>query len=173
MPLYYGLKRAIRNKDERDKVIDKLIALRNRLDAHLPPKDADQNLLLATWNIRDFDKENRRGFGKRSPESFYYIAEIISRFDFITVQEINGIALLVDSAIKISPPPLDLYVGLVKPPTKANPFLVFTERLFDTRRIMDDPALDRAVVYGVAAFLHEFFQIAVTQRIGNVPPYTL
>ncbi len=89
MPFYYGLKRSIRNKEARDKVIDKLLALRNRLDANLPPKDADQNLLLGTWNIRDFDKANRRGFGKRLPESLYYIAEIISRFDFVAVQEVN------------------------------------------------------------------------------------
>ena len=89
MPFYYGLKRSIRNKEARDRVIDKLLALRNRLDASLPPKDADENLLLGTWNIRDFDKANRRGFGDRLPESLYYIAEIISRFDFVAVQEVN------------------------------------------------------------------------------------
>jgi hypothetical protein len=60
-----------------------------RTNKHIPPKDADQNLLLATWNIRDFDKRNRRGFGPRLPESHFYIAEVISRFDFVAVQEVN------------------------------------------------------------------------------------
>ncbi len=89
MPYYYHLRRKVRNKEERRRVIDKLVSLRGRLDRALPGKDADNNLLLATWNIRDFDKANRRGFGPRLPESFFYIAEIISRFDFVAVQEVN------------------------------------------------------------------------------------
>ena len=59
MPYYYHLRRRVRNKEERKRVIDKLVTLRKRLDRALPPKDADQNLLLATWNIRDFDKNCR------------------------------------------------------------------------------------------------------------------
>ncbi len=55
----------------------------------IPDKDAENNLLLATWNIRDLGKSNRRGYGKRLPETHYYIAEVISRFDFVAVQEVN------------------------------------------------------------------------------------
>ena len=51
--------------------------------------------------------------------------------------------------------------------------LVFTERFFYARCIMDDPTLDGAVVYGVTALLHEFLQVAIAERIGNVPPHTL
>lgn len=76
---------AARQKD----VADNLIKLSQRLDKTIPSKDADQNLLLSTWNIRDFGKRNNRGFGPRLPESLFYIAEIISRFDFIAVQEVN------------------------------------------------------------------------------------
>lgn len=89
MPYYYKLRRSIRNETERDLVIDKLMSLRRSLDRHIPLKDADNNLLLATWNIRDFDKQNRRGFGRRLPETHFYIAEIISRFDFVAIQEVN------------------------------------------------------------------------------------
>jgi endonuclease/exonuclease/phosphatase family metal-dependent hydrolase len=46
------------------------------------------SFLLATWNIRDFDS-NKFGHGKRLRESFYYIAEIISHFDLVAVQEVN------------------------------------------------------------------------------------
>ncbi len=44
---------------------------------------------MSTWNIRDFDKVSRRGFGKRLPETLFYIAEVISRFDLVAVQEVN------------------------------------------------------------------------------------
>lgn len=55
----------------------------------MPDKDAEHNLLLATWNIRDLGKTNRRGFGSRLPEMHFYIAEVLSRFDFVAVQEVN------------------------------------------------------------------------------------
>lgn len=86
---YYKLRYEFKDKVERNRVIDNLVALRDQLDRDIPDKDADNNLLLATWNIRDFDKKNRRGFGKRMPESLFYIAEVISRFDFVAVQEVN------------------------------------------------------------------------------------
>lgn len=89
MPFYNQLKYDFRNKKKRDYVVDKLIKLKNQSKAEIPDKDADENLLLATWNIRDFDKRNRRGFGKRTIESLYFIAEIISSFDIVAVQEVN------------------------------------------------------------------------------------
>jgi hypothetical protein len=56
--------------------------------APLRARKSDGSLLLATWNIRDFDS-NKFGFGPRLPETFYYIAEIISCFDLVAVQEVN------------------------------------------------------------------------------------
>lgn len=75
--------------DRQKDVAAKLLKLAQRLDQTIPAKDAEQNLLLATWNIRDFGKRDNRGFGPRLPESLFYIAEIISRFDFVAVQEVN------------------------------------------------------------------------------------
>lgn len=86
---YYLLKSKFRKESERARVVQNLLALRAQLEASVPDKDADQNLLLATWNIRDFGKTNRRGYGERQPETHFYIAEILSHFDFIAVQEIN------------------------------------------------------------------------------------
>lgn len=48
----------------------------------------DNNLLLATWNIRDFDS-NKYEWGPRLEETFYYLAEMISAFDFVAIQEVN------------------------------------------------------------------------------------
>ncbi|MDH3753482.1 MAG: endonuclease/exonuclease/phosphatase family protein [Acidimicrobiia bacterium] len=86
---YYRLRQRFRNADDRARVIDRLLALRGSLERTVPPKDADDNLLVATWNIRDLAKTNRRGYGKRLPESHFYIAEVLSAFDFIAVQEVN------------------------------------------------------------------------------------
>lgn len=83
--LYYRLKylpAAIRSR-----AVDSLKRLRSQMDAEVPVKDSENHLLLATWNIRDLTKTRSR----RLDESLYYIAEIISRFDFVAVQEVNGL----------------------------------------------------------------------------------
>lgn len=86
--IYAGLRRAFGDDDDAAKrCADRLIKLRTAL-APLRDRKSDSRLLLATWNIRDFDS-NKFGFGPRLPESFYYIAEIISCFDLVAVQEVN------------------------------------------------------------------------------------
>ena len=80
MPYYAPIKR-VKDKDERDRIAERLLVLRNQLDRQIPQKTATETLLLATWNIREFG-DNRRA------ESIHFIAEIISRFDLVAVQEI-------------------------------------------------------------------------------------
>jgi len=80
MPAYSSIKR-IRNETERTRVIDRLLTLRRQLDRDIPAKTATDTLLLATWNIRDFADN-------RSSESLHYLAEIVSRFDLVAVQEV-------------------------------------------------------------------------------------
>ena len=87
MPRYYVIKRW-RDDAARRRVIERLLALRRQLHQEIAPHRSDRTLLLATWNIRDFDS-NKFGHGKRLPEAFHYIAEIISAFDLVAVQEIN------------------------------------------------------------------------------------
>jgi endonuclease/exonuclease/phosphatase family metal-dependent hydrolase len=79
----------IRNENDRKRTVKNLMQLRHQLDRSVPPKNIEDNLLLATFNIRDLGKRNRRGWGKRLPESWFYLAEVISRFDFVAVQEVN------------------------------------------------------------------------------------
>jgi len=54
--------------------------------ASIPPRDLRDTLLIATWNIREFD--SGKG-GQRLQESIYYIAEIIDQFDLVAVQEVR------------------------------------------------------------------------------------
>ena len=82
MPYYYPIK-AIRDKETRLRLIDRLLLLREQLDEQIPPKTESKTMLIATWNIREFGNN-------RSIESFYYIAEILSRFDLIAIQEVSG-----------------------------------------------------------------------------------
>ena len=69
----YDLLKSQFSEKDRPRVVRNLEALRAQLSDSLPPKDAEDHFLLATWNIRDFAKKNRRGFGERLPESFFYI----------------------------------------------------------------------------------------------------
>ena len=80
MPSYTSIKR-IKDPLEKNRVVDKLLLLRSQLDRQVPAKTATDTLLLATWNIRSFG-DNRRA------ESLHYIAEIVSRFDLVAVQEV-------------------------------------------------------------------------------------
>ena len=76
-------------KTELRRTVGGLERLREQLEA-IPAKDSEENLLLATWNIRDLGKpDGGWGYGERLPESYFYIAEILSRFDFVAVQEVN------------------------------------------------------------------------------------
>lgn len=85
----YSRLKWLKPEAERKRIVRNLTALRKQLDEEVPPKDQEAELLLATWNLRDFAKDNRRGWGERFPESHFYIAEVLSRFDFVAVQEIN------------------------------------------------------------------------------------
>lgn len=83
--LYTGIKQ-IKDAAMRQRTIDNLIALRAQLDREIPEKTARNSLLLATWNIRAFGKDSR------TKESLYYIAEILSRFDLIAIQEVRDVS---------------------------------------------------------------------------------
>lgn len=63
-----------------------LLRLRTELDIAIPTKTIDPTLLLATWNIREFGGTKSGG---REDEPLFYIAEIISHFDMVAVQEIR------------------------------------------------------------------------------------
>ncbi len=93
MPYYYPLKK-IRDKEERFRTIDKILSLRAQLNREIPAKTSAETLLLATWNIREFG-DNRR------IESLYYIAEIISRFDLIAIQEVASNLKGLESLMKL------------------------------------------------------------------------
>ena len=86
---YAGLRRdfAAAAPGTLERCVDRLLAMRARL-APIRARKNDGSLLLATWNIRDFDS-NKFGWGPRMPETYYYLAEMISCFDLVAIQEVN------------------------------------------------------------------------------------
>ncbi len=85
---YANLRRLMRDDPvAAERCANRLLAMRNSLKS-LRNRKSEGSLLLATWNVRDFDS-NRFGQGPRLSETFYYIAEIISCFDLVAVQEVN------------------------------------------------------------------------------------
>ena len=72
----------------KQRAIDRLIDLRGALYKEVKSKRDEGSILLASWNLRDFD-DNKFGHGPRLDESYLYIAEIISAFDLIALQEVN------------------------------------------------------------------------------------
>jgi endonuclease/exonuclease/phosphatase family metal-dependent hydrolase len=87
MPRYYLMKADLKPID-RKRVASNLMTLRRHLRSEVPEKKLNETLLLATWNIRDFDS-NKFKHGPRLNESFYYIAEIVSAFDIVALQEVS------------------------------------------------------------------------------------
>jgi endonuclease/exonuclease/phosphatase family metal-dependent hydrolase len=87
MVQYSGL-RGWKDDAERNRAIDRLLALRGGLTKTVASNNKQESFLLATWNIRDFGG-HRLNPRDRLPESLIYIAEVISAFDLVAVQEVN------------------------------------------------------------------------------------
>ena len=77
-------------------VQEKIDQLREDLDLRIPAKELERNLLIATWNIRVFGNLTRKWKStqddspRRDLASACYIAEILSRFDVIALQEVRA-----------------------------------------------------------------------------------
>ena len=83
---YYQYLRYLPDKRERARASQGLLRLKEAIAAEVPKKTIAENLLIATWNIREFDSH---AYGERMQEAIYYIAEIIDHFDLVAVQEVN------------------------------------------------------------------------------------
>ncbi len=73
------------SKTEKKRAMVNLLELKKGLDTSIAPRRTDENLIFASWNIKEFGHTTQR-----LPESYFYIAEIISYFDLVAVQEIKS-----------------------------------------------------------------------------------
>jgi endonuclease/exonuclease/phosphatase family metal-dependent hydrolase len=118
---------------------DELAQLEAGLDAEVPPKSLDRNLLVATWNVRAFGdmsdtwERGAKDSPKRNLADALAIAAILSRFDVIAVQEARSNLRALRHVLKALGPEWGLILTDVNPPPAGN-----DERLafvFDTRRV--------------------------------------
>ena len=85
MPYYYPIRGM--QAGRRKRTLEGLGRLRSQLESELPARTRAKTLILGTWNLRNFD-DNRFGYGPRTLEDKFYIAEILSRFDVIALPEL-------------------------------------------------------------------------------------
>jgi endonuclease/exonuclease/phosphatase family metal-dependent hydrolase len=74
------------NTTDGKRTAERLLRLREALQREIPQRDIAGSLVLASWNIREFDSA---AYGARKDEPLYYIAEIIDHFDLVAVQEVR------------------------------------------------------------------------------------
>lgn len=120
-------------------IIEELKVLSDALDCAIPSKALDKNLLIATWNLRAFGglTEKWRAEDSDSPKRDFHalrcIAEIISRFDVIAIQEARSNLKALRSLLKVLGESWSLILSDVTKGAPGN-----DERLsflFDTRRM--------------------------------------
>jgi endonuclease/exonuclease/phosphatase family metal-dependent hydrolase len=89
MPFYYNLHRVNKffTADHAKRTAEGLLRLKEAFkEEKVPERVRSKKLLLATWNIREFESAK---YGPRMREALYYIAEIIDHFDIVAVQEVR------------------------------------------------------------------------------------
>ena len=85
MPYYASLRRE--DPATRKRIAEGLIRLRKAaVEQKLPRRTLEGDLLIASWNIREFDSSK---YGGRLTDAFYFIAEVLSHFDLIAIQEVR------------------------------------------------------------------------------------
>jgi endonuclease/exonuclease/phosphatase family metal-dependent hydrolase len=115
------------------------VQLAQALDAQVPGKVLDRNLLVASWNIRVLSRvnpawTNAAGVSpKRNLADVWAIAEILSRFDVIAVQEVRDDLQALRAIVSSLGPDWSFIVTDVTEGTPGNhERLAF---LFDQRRV--------------------------------------
>jgi hypothetical protein len=146
-----------------EEILADLARLRLALDEDLPAKALDRNLLIATWNVRAFGdltekwRSSEEDTPKRDLHSLLSIAEIVSRFDVVAVQEAKDNLKALRHLLKLLGPNWGLSLTDVTEGAPGN-----GERMafvFDTRRVVPS---------GLACEI-----VVPEERLGTIEPGAL
>ena len=96
---------------------------------------------------------------------------IVSPAESTARYRIDRIARRIHGAVQICPGAGNLYICLIHSPGSIGTPEFATKPLIQEGRVMLDPAPDGDVVHCKSALGHHLFQIAVAQRISQVPPH--
>ncbi len=146
MPRYYPI-RYMDDAAAQTRIIDRLLALREKLAAEIEPHRKPGSLLLATWNIREFGREKPK-HGRRLPEALHYMAEIISRFHLVAVQEVNRDLTEFNALLKLLGPDWDAILTDITEGTGGNEermAFLFDKRFVRFRNIAGEIVLPTGV----------------------------
>lgn len=81
---------------DKKRILSQLVHLKQGLVNEIPRKKIDANILLASWNIKEFGH-----LAERLPESYYYIAETISAYDLVALQEVKSTLFDLNIVLKL------------------------------------------------------------------------
>ncbi len=84
MPFYYNIKKL--GPEISKRTASGILRLKEALKKEVPGRTRGSRILLATWNIREFESKK---YGPRQKEALFYIAEIIDHFDIVALQEVR------------------------------------------------------------------------------------
>jgi len=71
----------------REQTMATLDRLREDLNHTIPPRKYESNLLVTTWGLREFGNKNI--LPNPEPEALFYMAQVITSFDLVAVQDIH------------------------------------------------------------------------------------
>ncbi len=81
-------------------------------------------------------------------------------------------AFRIDRSVEVRPRSFDLDVGFINAPGVIGGFEVRSTSFLQFGSVALHPAVDRCVMDLQSAFPHHFLQIAVAERVAQVPPDT-
>jgi endonuclease/exonuclease/phosphatase family metal-dependent hydrolase len=124
----FGLVFPKMSKTEKLRTIEGIVELRKGLEAHVPQRRTEKNLVVASWNIKEFGHTTQR-----LPEAYYYAAEIIAAFDLVAIQEIKSTTKALERIMRILGKDWDFLINDITDGASGN-----SERsayVYNTRRV--------------------------------------
>jgi len=146
--------------------------LRAAVDAVVPAKQHDRNLLIGTWNLRAFGDltkswQSRRGDSpKRNYSDIHYIAAVVSHFDVVAVQEVRGNIRALRYLLKVLGDDWGfLLTDVTKGPAGNDERLAF---LFDGRRVKPSGLACELVVW-ISSDSRQISEGALDRQFARTP----
>ena len=110
---------ALLPKVDRERTATGLDRLRDDLNRTMPPRRYESNLLVATWALNKFGRRSDRLPGHQH-EALFYMAQVISSFDLVALQEISRNLRRLEALVEVLGPDWSLLVTDVAPGVTGN-----------------------------------------------------
>lgn len=104
--------------DVRERTVAGLKRLRQDLIDTIPARRYESNLLLATWALHKFGQPGI--LTGTEPEALFYMAQVITSFDLVALQEVDRDLQRLEALVEILGPDWSLLVTDVSPGVKGN-----------------------------------------------------